>query len=131
MNRERLTILRDHLASLSDERLNMVDFFVDSDGEDLDWDTIAEAKSKLQADCGTAACIAGWALTLFAETQGGWGVETAAMEALGLEYDQGRALFLPHGFEVGHYSRSDAISAIQSMLDNPADDALPIWPERV
>lgn len=108
MNRERLTILRDHLASLPDEQVDM--------------GTTTEQRS-----CGTVACIMGWAHILWP----GQGAE----RSLGLRGHQGDSLFMPvssddarHWMD-GSYTRLHAIAAIQSMLDSPDDDALPVWPE--
>lgn len=103
MNRERLTILRDHLASLPDERVKM-------------------EVCREERDCGTVACIMGWAWTLWEQY--------GAQVSLALTSAQADRLFMPPEYEDGRYTRSDAIAAIQSMLDSPDDDALPVWPER-
>lgn len=114
MNRERLTILRDHLASLPDDRVDL------SVVQEVD-------------ECGTVACIAGWAGVLArrdgdAKPSVYFSMDDAE-EWLGLSETQGPCLFLDG---IGSRTpRADAIAAIQSMLDNPADDALPIWPEVV
>jgi hypothetical protein len=125
MNRERLTILRDHLASLPDERVDMR--FVMTDG---DSNLISSGPAReVLADCGTAACIAGWAGFLFSPDIGGYGSWEAGTD-LAFTTDQAFHLFTPKGFlEQGRYTRQDAIAAIQSMLDSPDDDALPVWPE--
>lgn len=126
MNRERLTILRDHLASLPDERVRMDAYARNADGAPTaDPD---KARDFLK-ECGTAACVAGWAITLFPGVTGGW-VDEVAADALDLGEKQAEALFFPQGYHNGLLSRSDAIAAIQSMLDSPDDDALPVWPER-
>lgn len=121
MNRERLTILRDHLASLPDERVRMENYFTAGDER-------VRPHPKQEIGCGTAACIAGWASILFAD-----GTEFGANQAtdlLDLKYRQSDELFTPYGYaRPGRYTRSDAIAAIQSMLDSPDDDALPVWPE--
>lgn len=126
MNRERLTILRDHLASLPDERVNMVALMLDEQGRSQAYQKEPRA---LLAHCGTAACIAGWANALFGNRRIKQGAEDAEIY-LGLTEEQSVALFEPEGFDIpDEYSRSDAIAAIQSMLDSPDDDALPVWPE--
>jgi len=111
MNRERLTILRDHLAKLPDSR--------------FDISTIRQ-----EDECGTYACLAGWTCELFGG-RGIWEAETH----LDLNDEQGGELFVPSHpgrswSRREDYPRADAIAAIQSMLDNPADDALPVWPEK-
>lgn len=108
MNRERLTILRDHLASLPDRQFDITDYVQEK-------------------DCGTVACVAGWANILF-KSRDQQSV-TAARKRLDLTADQSSKLFYPRGFMDGVQSRTDAIAAIQSMLDSPDDDALPVWPE--
>lgn len=104
MNRERLKTLRDHLAGLPDERVDM------------------SLWSTERHDCGTACCIGGWAERLWADQSAG--------VALGLDDYQHDALFFPAGWSRNKLTRLDAIAAIDSMLANPDDDALPVWPEK-
>lgn len=109
MNRERLTILRDHLVSLPPEDFNM-EFW----------------------ECGTAACIGGWTERLFPDAG-------RAHHALDLSHAQSGALFYlekdgewcPPDNRFWAATPAMAASAIQSMLDSPADDALPVWSETV
>lgn len=108
MNRERLKILRDHLASLPDERFDM-----------RDW--------RAERKCGTVACIGGWACALWGGDEQRYSYRFA-IKQLGLEEGQGESLFFPQRLD--DYTRTDAIAAIDSMLANPDDDALPVWPER-
>lgn len=113
MNRERLTILRDHLAALPDERVHM-------------------NYVRREAPCGTVACIGGWAGYLSAPDEPFVGL-TGGGDWLDLDGDQRSALFWPNevfGLDLDELTRSDAIAAIQSMLDSPDDDALPVWPSR-
>jgi len=112
MNRERLTILRDHLASLPDERVHMN--YVRKDLE-----------------CGTVCCIGGWAGYL-ADPEAAWAGLSEGADWLQLSGQQSSALFWPNevfGLDLDDLTRADAIAAIQSMLDSPDDDALPVWPE--
>jgi len=118
MNRERLTILRDHLASLPDERVDMAVYV-----RDLANPTAPLLPVSRLTECGTAACIAGWAAHLFG------GEPDSAQRTLELDRGQANDLFCPVGFSAGIFTRQDAIAAIQSMLDSPDDDALPVWPE--
>lgn len=120
MNRERLKALRDHLAGLPDERVDM-DYV------------------RIERDCGSVCCIAGWANELWAE---GDIHTTTAQNLLGLSDEQASALFyaeVPDGdgdfgvltlAKLSELTRLDAIAAIDSMLANPGDDALPFWPEK-
>lgn len=128
MNRERLAILRDLLASLPDERFDIAHVFTAPSGENMD--TYDKAPAEIVKDCGTAACIAGWTGVLFDPEQTNWDSDVAGI-ALGLTNLQERELFTPHGWSRGVVrSRAEAVSAIQSMLDAPEDDALPVWPEK-
>ncbi|MFC7378224.1 hypothetical protein [Brevundimonas sp. GCM10030266] len=120
MNRERLKTLRDHLAGLPDERVDMRHYFTVGNG----W-TAADPAALLEAGCGTAACIAGWAASLFQ------GQPEDANDLLDLTEMQEQALCYPTGFQFkGTYNRLGAIAAIDSMLANPDDLALPVWPEK-
>lgn len=129
MNRERLTILRDHLASLPDERVDMRSAGIGADGNRSAWSITTP--HALLSQCGTAACIGGWANYLFAPESLGASCATA-QKLLELTNSQEQALFLPALWadDLSILSRDDAIAAIQSMLDNPDDDALPVWPEK-
>lgn len=109
MNRERLTILRDHLASLPDERVDMME----------------------PNTCGSASCIGGWSNRLFLPEQKNADLYDA-QRTLGLSDQQYWELFYATEAvdRLSELTRTDAIAAIQSMLDSPDDDALPVWPER-
>lgn len=127
MNRERLTILRDHLASLPDERVNMAALVRWPSGPDH-WSR--KTMAEIVHNCGTACCVAGWANALFNPDKPEISVGADDAEvALGLTWDQKGGLFFPYGWPYGRQTRSDAIAAIQSMLDSPDDDALPVWPD--
>ncbi|KQW79749.1 hypothetical protein [Brevundimonas sp. Root1279] len=121
MNRDRLSILRRRLSEVSDERFDIRHLLTNEDGQN---EGLRKDAQSFLGRCGTAACIAGWANSIWGGFDSG-----SAMEALDLSEIQGLELFEPAGFEDGGYTRADAIAAIQSMLDNPADDALPVWPE--
>lgn len=126
MNRERLKTLRDHLAKLPDERVRMESLLTDAAGDDVGYEKEPRA---LLNHCGTAACIAGWANSLWGPRRKEVGVDEA-QGCLGLTDSQARLLFTPPGYCVpGRYTRLDAIAAIDSMLANPDDDALPVWPQ--
>lgn len=128
MNRERLKILRDHLVVLPDERVDMR-YFAHSDGKLAA--NVRQVRKLVGGGCGTAACVAGWATTLFRPTNLSDYPESAAQRMLGLSSAQADNLFYPKGYHwAGYYTRTDAIAAIDSMLANPDDEALPVWPEK-
>ena len=108
MNRERLKILRDHLASLPDEAVDMCE----------PW-----------AGCGTACCIGGWSNRLFRDLSDVPTLEDA-VEDLSLNDDQKWELFYARssGGPLSELSRTDAVAALDSMLSNPDDNALAVWP---
>ena len=128
MNRERLKILRDYLASLPDERVNMSAYFC-SDDDWLTVDDLSEVPSLLSG-CGTAACVAGWSVFLWGGAGSGDHTDDIAADHLGLSVDQSEDLFRPSGWSINRQARADVIAAIDSMLANPDDDALPVWPEK-
>lgn len=107
MNRDRLKILKDHLVSLPNEQVDM--------------STVLEERS-----CGTVACIKGWAEALWPR-RNPLGLTNAQWQRLFTPYDKaaGRYWYRP-----GDYTREDAIAALQSLIDNPDDEALPVWPEK-
>ena len=135
MNRERLKTLRDHLAGLSDERVRLNGYFMRAD-DPSGTDIYPKSPDDFLADCGTAACVAGWSVTLFGKyVEGNAGTGDAAGALLGLTPDQSDKLFQPRGWvrdgdDDLAYGRLDAIAAIDSMLANPDDNALPVWPEK-
>lgn len=108
MNRDRLKILKDHLVSLPNGQVDM--------------SIIREER-----DCGTVACIGGWADVLWPNDD----------NPLGLTFPQRDYLFTPRDPITGRswripsdYTRLDAIAALQSLIDNPDDNALPVWPKK-
>jgi hypothetical protein len=128
MNRERLKTLRDHLASLPDERVDMRTY-VDWDAGPLGWGR--QGTGDVLHKSGTAACIAGWAVALFEPGRSVFDISADDSAALlGLTESQSDLLFLPIGYWEDVHTRADAIAAIDSMLANPDDNALPVWPEK-
>ena len=61
MNIERITQLRDHLAQLPDSRFNINIWVKDKASDNSDLLTAAQVRH----NCGTCACIGGWADALF------------------------------------------------------------------
>ena len=84
--RDRMVRLRDFLAVLPATRFNMR-YLVSRGGQ-------AECADPL-TDCGTAACIAGYALAMFFDNTDDAGAVQVA-DCLGLTREQGDVLFLPH-----------------------------------
>jgi hypothetical protein len=106
MNIERLTQLRDVLAALPDERFDMSTFGPES--------------SQLLHNCGTVACIAGWAAAIFAEP----GItDGAAARTLNLDPDLAHDLFFADdhplketdGLEA--ITRSDAVKTLTHLIE--------------
>lgn len=129
MNRERLKTLRDHLAGLPDERVKMTHLVRWEDGPESWW---LRPMGEIVHDCGTSCCIAGWANAIFSPEVAEVRLDSDdAANALSLSADQKEALFFPTDYFLStRYSRADAIAAIDSMLANPDELALPVWPEK-
>ena len=106
MNRERLQILREHLAGLPDERFTMSLWGAPED----------------RHTCKTACCVGGWTERLWTNQSAG--------AALGFTDEQHEALFYPEGWARDGRPLSDAIAAIDSMLASEDDNALPVWPSK-
>lgn len=84
--RERLEYLRDFLRKLPAERFDLSIYAGRGGEEDFSVD--------VEGDCGTAACICGWAVTKFALACT-LDDDEAAGEELGLTRDESYALFIP------------------------------------
>jgi hypothetical protein len=109
---ERVTVLRNFLASLPEERFNMVAW---STGFD-EW-----SADKRINECGTVACIAGWAThlarpaykdllkTRFSQRAKTW---------LKLTADQADAMFVPSGFVNGYTTSAQAVAMLDNFLAN-------------
>jgi hypothetical protein len=112
VNIERLTQLRDVLAALPDERFDMSTFGQYSDGKDA-------SGQELLHNCGTVACIAGWAAAIFAEP----GItDGAAARTLNLDPDLAHDLFFAddhplrsHGLAA--ITRSDAVKTLTHLIE--------------
>lgn len=85
---ERLMYLRDFLQELPAGRFDMIYYGRTANAEEFNLPT-----ARVRNDCGTAACICGWANVVFGEA------ETDDMDAarnlLGLDYEAGHDLFMP------------------------------------
>jgi hypothetical protein len=116
VNKENIQIVRDHLANLSDDRFS-IRSLVSKDGETVFCDEIGIAPAKILEDCGTAACIAGWANVIFHPRLIKTCSSTAA-ESLGLDNNQEIRLFLPHDFlESEKYTRELAIRVLDHLIE--------------
>jgi len=91
MNIERLTTLRDTLVALDPSRFNMKFW-----ARDFETSNPIYSVSALEHNCGTAACIGGWAEALFDPDRKFHhnGVAHAG-ELLGLDADVAERLFFP------------------------------------
>ena len=134
LNIERLTILRDHIAALDPSRFNMA-VWSQSDLDALSTATLYQ----MQHNCGTAACIGGWAETLFVAKEPtdfiGAGSDTLTIEALGITAEQAEELFFPHyqlseaGLDAS-YSQLTQRQAVE-VLDHLIETGQVDWPRAV
>jgi hypothetical protein len=93
----------DLLSALPDERFNISSLRTNSVSDE-----------ELQHNCGTAACIAGWAsLFHLAPIR----VYYRAQYALGLDRQQAEYLFLPIGWDRQAWTREDAIATLIRFRD--------------
>lgn len=108
MNRERLTILRDHIATIPAKQFDMADW-----------------------DCGTAACIGGWCERLWPEDTASESLGLTVRQENALFYVQRDGSFGEGKYlEYSEIDQEAAVSAIQSLIDATDAEALPVWPER-
>lgn len=111
MNRKRIQILRDHLAGLPDERFAMERWFSAATPNPF-------LPKEMTHECGTAACIAGWTLSLFRKASVEiWEVEHIAASILGLTIDQACDLFMPPGFVHNKQTRAQAVATLDRLLE--------------
>ncbi len=109
--RERLEYLRDFLLRLPAERFDMRQYARRADGS-----TNSFAPSELTHDCGTAACVCGWAIALF-EPRMFVGDDIAAADLLGLEPRMADELFYPTGFgRPGLYPLAHAVAVLTHLI---------------
>lgn len=94
LNLPNLTILRDTIQTMDPSRFAMEAWSRNSDG-----DAMATRAEMIRHDCGTAACIGGWAEVLFVAKDDDINIGTSEdaeiAEALGLSLDQANDLFFP------------------------------------
>lgn len=119
--RDRVIRLRDFLARLPDPQFDMSDYLNWKVGPNRYHMPIGLAVK----ECGTAACIAGWAQVLFDPTakQDEW----IAQKLLGLSEEAADALFRPR--QLGYYGDSDVYTLARAVavLDNYLATGLIDW----
>lgn len=118
MDRARLQQVRDRIAAEPAERLDM-----------RSWPSCRSLH-----ECNTAACIGGWGAFVRQQEEGGDGrsaYPSCVGDWLGLTFAQADALFQPPGWSRNIYTQADALAALDSLINAPTEDALPVWPERV
>jgi hypothetical protein len=69
---------------------------------------------ELQHNCGTAACIAGWASLFRPDARNPY---SRARDALGLDAHQAEYLFLPYGWDRLAWTREQAIATLIRFRD--------------
>lgn len=101
MNAERILALADHIANL-DERYFTMDDWINRDPrfyrKRSSYFGLPSDNREAAAECGAVACIAGWAVLIFAAAADediGVNIATEAQRLLGLDDDQATALFTP------------------------------------
>lgn len=112
MNKERIKQLRDHLAGLSPERIDMrafVDYIDEKYNYDLD-------PAVLLTDCNTAGCIAGWAHALFAPLDLDFDPDDVAARELDLSDEERQNLFMPSGYNRWNPTKGEIIQVLDILL---------------
>jgi hypothetical protein len=115
MNIERLTQLRDTIATLPPHRFKMN---VWSSSLDNGVDLWGEPNGVIVHDCGTCACIGGWADALFlpenikADTSP---QHTGAM--LGLSEEEANELFMPDDVVWEKVTQADAVTVLTKLIE--------------
>ena len=113
MNHENVEKLRDYLRDeVPDERFDMRSY--------VRGGSMTNVRARLN-ECGTAACIGGWAAYLFTPRRR-WAHEHAG-RALGLDNDQAEELFEPDGLhDRARYSRARAVATLTRLLETGTVD---------
>lgn len=112
MNRENIKKVRDVIAKLPGKRFSMKTY-ISIDGNDAPGETPGAAI----AECGTAACIAGWAVVLLAPDCPRIDIDDVAAGVLGLSHSDANELFTPRGYSApGLYTRPHAVRVLDHLL---------------
>ena len=115
LNIERLTILRDHIAQLPPSRFNM-ETWASTPGTDRGPFDITAGDVK--HDCGTCACIGGWADALFQPEDAPINSlpRHSTEELLGLTAEQGDELFSP-ARDWSSITQEDAVATLTRLIE--------------
>lgn len=117
MNRENIKIVRDHIASLPPERFDMRFTFGDSGRVNERWYEHSVTAHELLHPCGTAACIAGWALAVLTPDSKKRLSSDDAANLFGIDHHAGDTLFMPDGFsDPGRYTQPQAVAVLDHLL---------------
>lgn len=118
--RERLKYLAEFLRGLDPHRFRIQSWFTAADGGSITPSNTGQVPAEITSECGTAACIGGWTLSLFAPKarikRNGPFIEQIAGRLLGLDPDTANELFMPAGFLSGGFTAPQAAAAIDSYL---------------
>lgn len=115
MNKARLVKLRDHIAQLPPERIDMRAFTL-AIGPHANYSPSIKDVAE-DEDCGTAACIAGWTVALFDPQQPNLMLATQAKNLLDLTQTQADSLFYPTSFYSGKITQAQVIKALDSLIN--------------
>jgi hypothetical protein len=110
MNKERMYLLAELLETIPPAKFKLTSWTCDYDAEEHLYD-VQEFSATLSAyDCGTAGCIAGWAVAMKNDLSINQykltSFEREAGEYLGLTPEEGRALFYYNSNSVWHHYRN-------------------------
>jgi len=126
MNIERIKKLAEVLRSpVAQDHFDMSDYFF--------WDLNVEMDEKVSEaihKCGTTACIAGWAVTIFApdtKVNCGSEIHSMAQELLDLTTAQAVTLFLPESMKA--INNINPVTAAK-VLDDLAETGEVMWTDR-
>jgi hypothetical protein len=110
LNRENIRRVRDVIASNDAARFSMTALARDHQGYSTD------AVDILTHRCGTAGCIAGWAVALL--MPGALADTIRAARLFGLDWQtQGRALFCPPGWDIpDRYTQAQAVAVLDHLI---------------
>lgn len=120
MNRQRIQQLIDHLESIEDAEFNYSEYFTNDVLSNREiWE---EFKATKTVPCGTAACLAGYAILLwkheFKQEQNVpscLSVEAQAREILGISHFDGRQLFVEN---MENATKQDGIRRLKYLLEH-------------
>ena len=115
MNAEQIANI-DHLAdvieALDPERFSMHHWWRTKDGR-----TNVDEMPTVEHNCGTAACIGGWAGAIFHphNREAAEDMWTIGEELLGLDYDRTNELFMPTGFSHEPFTQAHAVQTLRQL----------------